>query len=177
MTTDLRDVAEWDWLIGDRATVLHHPASGQWDHETATNVTYTRGRVASFARIPSLSARLGMKRCDRCCDRLGYPRGVGSPKNDDTCRPLVAARLGMEEHDLGGERLIVHGQASCEPPCPVHAPSDHPLAEARLHWRSDRGLWERICVHGTGHPDPDEYASHAYETHGCCAAGCCGGAA
>ena len=90
---------------------------------------------------------------------------------------------------IGGERLVTHGQATCEPPCPIHAPSAHPLNEARLHWRSDRGMWERICVHGVGHPDPDdlaykqrhmdpgEYAAHAYGDHGCCADGCCGGAA
>lgn len=102
MTTDLRDVAEWDWLAGPgRATVLHHPASGSWDDDEwrAEDVTYTCGIVAASVRIPGISERLGVKRCDRCCDRLGYPRGVGSPKNDDRCRPLVEARLREVEPD------------------------------------------------------------------------------
>ena len=27
----------------------------------------------------------------------------------------------------------------------------------RLHWRGDRGIFERICQHGVGHPDPDQF--------------------
>ena len=33
MKTDLWPSIEWDWLIGAGATVLHHPASGQWDND------------------------------------------------------------------------------------------------------------------------------------------------
>jgi hypothetical protein len=48
-----------------------------------------------------------------------------------------------------------------------------------LTWRSDRGIFERICNHGIGHPDPDQFpywkeqgifdteASHGCD--GCCA--------
>jgi hypothetical protein len=46
-----------------------------------------------------------------------------------------------------------------------------------LHWRGDRGIFERICEHGVGHPDPDQF-DYWIETrqkhqmvHGCC--GCC----
>ena len=94
--SDLQWLAEWDWLIGPGATVLHHPAAGEWDNDewVAESIAYTCGVVASWARIPGISERLGRKRCARCCDRLGYPRGVGSPKNDDACRPLVEERLG-----------------------------------------------------------------------------------
>lgn len=49
-----------------------------------------------------------------------------------------------------------HGKETCEPPCPFHAPSDHPLKDAPIAMRIDRGmLVERICKHGVGHDDPD----------------------
>jgi hypothetical protein len=46
-------------------------------------------------------------------------------------------------------------------------------------WRTDRAIMERICPHGVGHPDPDEYKIRGkngkYElVHGC--DGCCEGA-
>jgi hypothetical protein len=50
-----------------------------------------------------------------------------------------------------------------------------------LNWRGDRKMFERICPHGIGHPDPDHMAwyrrtygteSAYYEgIHGC--DGCC----
>lgn len=65
--------------------------------------------------------------------------------------------------------------------CCIHNPSDHPLKDADLNWRADRGLMERLCSHGVGHPDPDDiefkrrtrgdqYAD-AEAIHGC--DGCC----
>lgn len=47
-----------------------------------------------------------------------------------------------------------------------------------LVYRFDRGMFERRCVHGVGHPDPDSLARMVefFERegdgiHGCC--GCC----
>lgn len=46
-------------------------------------------------------------------------------------------------------------------------------------WRDDRGIFERVCSHGTGHPDPDQFEywfqhdMEAEKIHGCC--GCCSG--
>lgn len=67
--------------------------------------------------------------------------------------------------------------------CVIHAPSDHAMSEFPTHWRDDRGLMERICPHGIGHPDPDdlEFKRRMYGTdyantesvHGC--DGCCHG--
>jgi len=34
-----------------------------------------------------------------------------------------------------------------------------------LHWRGDRGIFERICEHGVGHPDPDTM-DHIANTRG-----------
>ena len=61
--------------------------------------------------------------------------------------------------------------------CCIHNPSPRATALGKLHWRSDRALMERICVHGVGHPDPDSMAwrrrhGAAVEgIHGC--DGCC----
>ena len=76
-------------------------------------------------------------------------------------------------HDASAD-CIVNG-------CPVHAPSDHSMKLFPTHWRQDRGLMERICPHGVGHPDPDHLAftlrTAGFEAasvegiHGC--DGCC----
>lgn len=73
-----------------------------------------------------------------------------------------------------GQRLIVHDLLNCLLPCPIHAPSQHSLVAAPLHWRGDRRIMERICDHGVGHPDPDDLKvgrSWAEGVHGC--DGCC----
>ena len=61
--------------------------------------------------------------------------------------------------------------------CVIHNPSDHPLKDAPMRWRSDKQVMERICEHGIGHADPDDVAhrkrigvKHA-GVHGC--DGCC----
>ncbi len=69
----------------------------------------------------------------------------------------------------GGEKIIAHGVAWCEKPCAIHWPSQHHMRSWPQHWRSDRGIIERLCDHGTGHPDPDDKSRD--RLHGCC--GCC----
>lgn len=82
----------------------------------------------------------------------------------------------------GGYQLRHHMREECQGHhCPLHNPSNHALKDAPLNWRSDRGLMERVCEHGVGHPDPDDLAYKAtlrgsdeveYEgVHGC--DGCC----
>ena len=58
--------------------------------------------------------------------------------------------------------------------CVIHHPSEHNMRRLPTHWRQDRGIMERICNHGTGHPDPDSpWPANSYQwVHGCC--GCCG---
>ena len=66
---------------------------------------------------------------------------------------------------------------TCEESCVIHNPSGHHMQWWPLHWRSDRGIFERICKHGVGHPDPDQgphWAATGQDwqwVHGCC--GCC----
>lgn len=73
-----------------------------------------------------------------------------------------------------GTELRVHDGDRCVPPCAIHAPSDHPLVNARRLYRLDVGLMERVCEHGIGHPDPDDVelwlgaASGVHSCDGCC---------
>lgn len=81
---------------------------------------------------------------------------------------------------LIGKLGRVHDPKQCEGRgCAIHNhPSDHPLKDAPLNWRTDASKLERICVHGVGHDDKDavEYQqSQRYSVyngvHGC--DGCC----
>lgn len=77
----------------------------------------------------------------------------------------------------------VHAEGSdChEHGCVIHNPSDHAMRAFPTLWRGDRGIMERLCPHGVGHPDPDDQAyitrvrgeGHAEGVHGC--DGCCRG--
>lgn len=97
--------------------------------------------------------------------------------NIDATEPVFGSQVGKTV-------LRTHGEDACVGEfCCVHNPSDHPLNQAPLNWRSDRGIMERICEHGIGHVDPDDLAYkrrvmskedfeiRSYGTHGC--DGCC----
>ena len=62
--------------------------------------------------------------------------------------------------------------------CVVHNPSKNVMSDFPYNWRTDRGIMERICSHGIGHPDIDSAAFLSKigrsdeNVHGC--DGCCG---
>jgi len=75
-----------------------------------------------------------------------------------------------------GEAVLtnVHHESQCQGrPCVVHRPSDHHMRTWRLNWRGDLGIFERLCQHGVGHPDPDSLAylesigREGFDVHGC----------
>ena len=66
--------------------------------------------------------------------------------------------------------LIVHEADRCMGEyCTVHNKSDHSMRSFPQHWRGDRGIMERTCPHGVGHPDPDSPwpANSSEWVHGC----------
>lgn len=75
----------------------------------------------------------------------------------------------------GGVILKTHGPLTCDgQPCPIHNQSTHHMVTWPLNWRWDRQIMERICSHGIGHPDPDDYRIRNgldVAVHGC--DGCC----
>lgn len=81
---------------------------------------------------------------------------------------------------LLGESVLVnvHKLVQCRGrACVIHAPSDHHMRSWPLTWRDDKGVMERQCPHGIGHPDPDDAAYLMSQgrggaaIHGC--DGCC----
>lgn len=86
----------------------------------------------------------------------------------------------MSTFTLSDGRVLrdVHGESSCAGrTCVIHNPTAHHMSEFPLHWRHDRGIFERICEHGIGHPDPDQFdywietGQESQGVHGC--DGCC----
>jgi hypothetical protein len=99
---------------------------------------------------------------------------------DGTCDTCGRQRLTRLEHT--DQVLVnVHPDGTCAGErCTIHNRSDHAMRAFPQRWRSDRALMERICPHGVGHPDPDDWkvtgADAAVESvHGC--DGCCTGGA
>lgn len=70
---------------------------------------------------------------------------------------------------VGGQLVHAHPAGGCVPPCAIHTPTEHHMATWAQNWRDDRGITERICPHGIGHPDPDDQTIDT--VHGC--DGCC----
>ena len=87
--------------------------------------------------------------------------------------------LDQAGHQLENSEQILKGVHSLEDCkgeyCTIHNMSDHHMRSWRQHWRGDWGFMERICPHGIGHPDPDEYLLTVKPflgaVHGC--DGCC----
>lgn len=86
----------------------------------------------------------------------------------DVTDPIFGAQLGKAT-------LRVHTRARCAGErCCIHNPSDHAAKSWPQNWRADRGIMERLCRHGVGHPDPDDLIVKARPDaaqHGC--DGCC----
>lgn len=105
--------------------------------------------------------------------------------SDDQDYDLIGVSVAEENYgvQIGHTVLVTHGPELCkdDPACCIHKPSDHPLKDAPQNWRADRGLMERVCSHGIGHPDVDDIAhkrrtmgdeyAGAQAVHGC--DGCC----
>jgi hypothetical protein len=70
-----------------------------------------------------------------------------------------------------GGKLSVHLREDCEGDvCPIHKRTNHHMRDFPQLWRWDRGIMERTCPHGVGHPDPDDVLNED-KVHGC--DGCC----
>lgn len=98
----------------------------------------------------------------------------------DSSRAFIGSAAESEFGVQVGDATLVnvHPDTACAGrACVVHRPSDHHMRSWRLNWRGDRGLMERLCPHGIGHPDPDDMLFHAENgrewmgVHGC--DGCC----
>lgn len=78
----------------------------------------------------------------------------------------------MEQNYLEHRNIVVgtHDKGKCAGQfCTIHNRSLHHMRDFPQEFRWDRGIMERVCHHGVGHPDPDEINPDT--THGC--DGCC----
>jgi hypothetical protein len=95
---------------------------------------------------------------------------------DGTCTACGRQRLARLEHT---DQVLrnVHLADDCTGEwCTIHNRSEHSMRSFPQNWRDDRMLMERVCPHGVGHPDPDDYkltgeSGAAEAVHGC--DGCC----
>lgn len=84
-------------------------------------------------------------------------------------------------HLPDGQTLLnVHAEGTClSYYCVLHNPSNHHMRNMPLIWRGDVKKFERTCVHGAGHPDPDDLGYRIAKgianpgQHGCCHETCC----
>lgn len=86
----------------------------------------------------------------------------------DASEPVFGAQAGPT-------LLNVHGPKECAGEvCCIHNPTNHHMIAWRQNWRGDKGMMERLCPHGVGHPDPDDLrvrTTPGVGVHGC--DGCC----
>lgn len=103
---------------------------------------------------------------------------IPDPERENTYLIGQFATEGFGFQRSNGVLTNVHDPDLCAGEwCVVHNPSPHHMRDWDLNWRGDRGLMERICPHGIGHPDPDSLAFFERNgqdwqgVHGC--DGCC----
>lgn len=92
MVRDWLDLARHDWVYFWRPTRLH-ALKRVTDKERIVSHWYAPGETMCGRKgdlfIPGFLSRMSMERCKACCRKMGFPEGVGSPKNDKALRPLV----------------------------------------------------------------------------------------
>lgn len=79
------------------------------------------------------------------------------------------------------EKLVnIHGSEQCaNRVCIIHNPLSGPWRRLPMAWRNDRKIFERVCSHSVGHPDPSQRAYWVMQgqpwqnIHGCCEDQCC----
>lgn len=91
-----RDLTALDWLVSRKWNRLHFAELTdeqleELEYESGITgpIRLACGRTAGAVSIPGLFTRMGAPRCIGCCAVVGYPPGKGSPKNDESCRPIV----------------------------------------------------------------------------------------
>ena len=107
---------------------------------------------------------------------------------DNRNRVKVNKRVAPKDNSFitGTGQTIVNVHAESEDcrtyGCVIHNPSDNCMSSFPSHWRTDRGIMERICPCGIGHIDVDqlnfirrtkgEKAAYYESIHGCCGIHC-----
>ena len=109
MTSEWREIAEWDWVCVGRGDRLHAVATltNDADEDWYGVGTTECGLATDYMHIPGIFSRMAAPRCQHCCTKVGLPQGKQSPKNVDECRPTVEDRIAR----------LTFGRRNC-PPAP-----------------------------------------------------------
>ena len=87
--------AHEEWLVLPSWRVLHRIVSLAPD-DVADGIPNGTGRALCGASgrfsVPGFLSRMGLKRCDHCCDLLGIPRGVGNTLNAGIAEQVPSRR-------------------------------------------------------------------------------------
>jgi hypothetical protein len=98
-----RETIEWDWVDMDDE-YLHCPSVwNDEDYNAYDEEAETWCGQRGHGSIPGVFSRMGRPRCPTCCQTVGMPEGIGSPKNDDQARPVAQLRIDC----LKGQRPTV----------------------------------------------------------------------
>ena len=101
-----------------------------------------------------------------------WRRGAAAKRHRIDTLHAAALEENAHTYTTGTGQVLqrVHARTdSCLTGCVIHAPSAHRMTAYPTHWREDRGIMERICPHGVGHPDPDgRYGDAVHGCDGCC---------
>ena len=89
-------IIRYDWLTTGKGRRLHW---ADFSDDAAVelindgglfgSIQLACGRTAAYVCIAGMFSRMGAQRCTGCCRALGYPAGVGSPKNVDALRVIL----------------------------------------------------------------------------------------
>lgn len=70
----------------------------------------------------------------------------------------IVNRTRYYEDDLTEGLVNVHSVLACQGRvCIVHSPTEHHMRTWPIWWESERSRFERQCVCGNTHPDPDQF--------------------
>lgn len=101
----LTEYARVDWVVFGEWQRLHNaveltPDEHEWCYRSVKTAC---GLQPDRAYVPGIFTRMGADRCAHCCDRSGFPRGIGSPKNDDACRAILGLPPTAPAHPGGDQ--------------------------------------------------------------------------
>lgn len=90
-------------------------------------------------------------------------------------KPILGDFASRPRYTTGvGQVIVTHAQWSCIGDfCVVHRPMPGPWQDWPTRWRQDRGIMERVCPCGVGHPASEEYQWGGDMEHGCCGVHTC----
>lgn len=171
-------------LAAERAHVLFVAENWKWHGIGVPTVDQIEEGYLGLAEAAEGFGSASSGRLTVTESELGLEFAVSTGTIDLSGDAIYDDREDANTHILVGGQVIhnVHPEEVCAAEdCAVHNPSDHHMRSWPQYFRTDRGITERICEHGIGHPDPDHmtwYASchNPQDTrtegiHGC--DGCC----